>query len=187
MDENIADGAPADRARARRRGGFDPTPEMVAMIEPEAALASAKGGAGRKPSLCWRRFAKPPPRPGRGCWRARCRSSWRASGSPTVRSSSIPAAPSSRYDKIHMFDVDLAGGESYRESATIGPAIARCSPNALGHARHDGLLRHALSESLPHAGPGRGDVHHGAVGIHAADRQAHWQVLLRARAIETGC
>src|SRR3970040_344013 len=24
-----------------------------------------------------------------------------------------------RYDKIHLFDVDLAGGESYRESATV--------------------------------------------------------------------
>jgi predicted amidohydrolase len=37
-----------------------------------------------------------------------------------------------RYDKIHMFDVDLANGESYRESRSYRPARRRCSPTCRG-------------------------------------------------------
>ena len=37
-----------------------------------------------------------------------------------------------RYDKIHMFDVDLANGESYRESRTYRPAILPWSPTCRG-------------------------------------------------------
>ena len=37
-----------------------------------------------------------------------------------------------RYDKIHMFDVDLAGGESYRESNTYRPASLPLSPTCHG-------------------------------------------------------
>ena len=37
-----------------------------------------------------------------------------------------------RYDKIHMFDVDLAGGESYRESHSYRPGERRCSPTCRG-------------------------------------------------------
>jgi len=37
-----------------------------------------------------------------------------------------------RYDKIHMFDVDLANGESYRESPTTAPASLPSPPTCLG-------------------------------------------------------
>jgi len=42
-------------------------------------------------------------------------------------------AVAARYDKIHLFDVDLPGGESYRESATIAPGAcaAHRAPNGL--------------------------------------------------------
>ena len=36
------------------------------------------------------------------------------------------------YDKIHMFDVQLAGGESYRESSTFKPGERRCWPRRRG-------------------------------------------------------
>jgi predicted amidohydrolase len=36
------------------------------------------------------------------------------------------------YDKIHMFDVQLAGGESYRESSTFRRASVRCWPRRRG-------------------------------------------------------
>ena len=37
-----------------------------------------------------------------------------------------------RYDKIHMFDVDLAGGESYRESRSYRPGERPWSPTCRG-------------------------------------------------------
>ena len=51
-----------------------------------------------------------------------------------------------RYDKIHLFDVDLPSGERYRESNTVAPgAAAGCRDSPLGTARPDGVLRFALS------------------------------------------
>ena len=63
-----------------------------------------------------------------------------------------------RYDKIHMFDVDLDGGESYRESAAYRPGEAAVLAEAAGlRLGHDDLLRPAVSASLPRPrrGPGR--------------------------------
>ena len=49
----------------------------------------------------------------------------RTGGSSTARCwSRRTAAVRARYDKIHMFDVDLDGGESYRESAAYRPGEA---------------------------------------------------------------
>ena len=58
-----------------------------------------------------------------------------------------------RYDKIHLFDVDVPGRrESYRESATMAPGSAACvSRHADRPARSRGLLRHALPGALPPA------------------------------------
>ena len=43
-----------------------------------------------------------------------------------------------KYDKIHMFDIDLPGGESYRESNAYRPGGAdRRRRDAVGRARHD--------------------------------------------------
>lgn len=91
------------------------------------------------------------------------------------------------YDKIHMFDVDLAGGESWRESAIYGPG-ERCVVADLGQAR----LGLGICYDLRFAGLFRTQVHAGAdiLTVPAAftrqTGEAHWAVLLRARAIETG-
>jgi deaminated glutathione amidase len=92
-----------------------------------------------------------------------------------------------RYDKIHMFDVDLAGGESYRESRSYRPgelAVAADLPwGRLGVTICYDLRFPALYRALAEAGAS-------FIAIPAAftrqTGEAHWQVLMRARAIETG-
>jgi len=93
-----------------------------------------------------------------------------------------------RYDKIHMFDVDLAGGESYRESANYRPGdlavIADLPWGRLGVTICYDLRFPALYRALAEAGAS-------FLAIPAAftkqTGEAHWQVLMRARAIENGC
>jgi len=93
-----------------------------------------------------------------------------------------------RYDKIHMFDVDLANGESYRESRSYTPgesAVAADLPwGRLGlticyDLRFPGLYR-ALAEA--------GSVFLAIPSSFTKQTgEAHWHVLNRARAIENGC
>ena len=94
-------------------------------------------------------------------------------------------AVAARYDKIHMFDVDLATGESWRESAAYAPGEAvvtvDCPVGRLGLTICYDLRFPALFEAL---GRKRCDV----IGIPAAFTRptgaAHWHVMQRARAIE---
>jgi deaminated glutathione amidase len=93
-----------------------------------------------------------------------------------------------RYDKIHMFDVDLAGGESYRESNNYRPGdvavIADLPWGRLGVTICYDLRFPALYRALAEAGAS-------FLAIPAAftkqTGEAHWHVLMRARAIENGC
>jgi predicted amidohydrolase len=93
-----------------------------------------------------------------------------------------------KYDKIHMFDIDLGNGESYRESANYQPGESavisdlpwgRIGLTICYDMRFPALYR-ALAES-------------GAAFLTAPSAftrktgEAHWHVLLRARAIENGC
>ena len=93
-----------------------------------------------------------------------------------------------RYDKIHLFDVDLGNGESYRESATIAPGdravIAKTPWGPIGLTVCYDLRFPHLYRTLAQRGAN-------FIAIPAAftrtTGQAHWHVLQRARAIETGC
>ena len=93
-----------------------------------------------------------------------------------------------RYDKIHMFDVDLAGGESYRESATFLPGeaavLADLPWGRLGLTVCYDLRFPALYRALAKAGA---DFLTVPAAFTRVTGEAHWHVLLRARAIETGC
>ncbi len=91
------------------------------------------------------------------------------------------------YDKIHMFDVDLAGGESYRESTTYRPGgsavLAETRFGRIGMTVCYDLRFPQLYRALAQAGAELLAV------PSAFTRQtgaAHWHVLLRARAVETG-
>jgi deaminated glutathione amidase len=93
-----------------------------------------------------------------------------------------------RYDKIHMFDVDLAGGESYRESNTYRPGelamLADLPWGRLGLTVCYDLRFPALYRALAEAGAS-------FLAIPSAftrqTGEAHWHVLQRSRAIENGC
>ena len=93
-----------------------------------------------------------------------------------------------RYDKIHMFDVDLAGGESYRESRSYRAgdlAISADLPwGRLGLTICYDLRFPALYRALAEAGAS-------FLAIPSAftrqTGEAHWHVLMRARAIENTC
>jgi deaminated glutathione amidase len=93
-----------------------------------------------------------------------------------------------RYDKIHMFDVDLAGGESYRESSGFRPG-ARAVTAAAAGARigmtvcYDLRFPH-LYRDLAKAGA---EILTVPAAFTVPTGRAHWEVLLRARAVETGC
>lgn len=93
-----------------------------------------------------------------------------------------------RYDKIHMFDVDLPNGESYRESATFRPGtravVADLPFGRLGLSICYDLRFAYLYRSLAHSGASFLAV---PAAFTVPTGQAHWHVLLRARAIETGC
>ncbi len=93
-----------------------------------------------------------------------------------------------RYDKIHMFDVELGGGESYRESKGYRPgeqAISVDTPwGKLGLTICYDMRFPALYRSLAAAGAVILTV---PSAFTVPTGRAHWEVLLRARAIETGC
>ncbi|NJL07277.1 MAG: carbon-nitrogen hydrolase family protein [Methylacidiphilales bacterium] len=93
-----------------------------------------------------------------------------------------------RYDKIHMFDVDLAGGESYRESESFAPGdaavLADLPWGRIGLSICYDLRFPALYRALAEAGASFLAV---PAAFTRQTGEAHWHVLLRARAIETGC
>lgn len=104
---------------------------------------------------------------------------------------SFMVAPSgviaARYDKIHLFDIDLGEGRVYHESATIAPGagavIAPCAEGLIG-------LSICYDIRFPHLY--RAYAQSGAEMIAApaaftrVTGEAHWHVLQRARAIENG-
>jgi predicted amidohydrolase len=93
-----------------------------------------------------------------------------------------------RYDKIHMFDVDLANGETYRESVTFRPgeqAVTADLPwGKVGLTVCYDVRFAYLYRALAQAGASFLTV---PAAFTRPTGQAHWHVLLRARAIETGC
>jgi len=93
-----------------------------------------------------------------------------------------------RYDKIHMFDVDLPNGETYRESNGVRPgeqAVVAATPwGGLGLTICYDVRFAYLHRALAQAGAVMLTV---PAAFTVPTGQAHWHVLLRARAIETGC
>ncbi len=184
----------ADLVRRARDAGaaFIATPENTAMIEPRRAQKWQQADQARDPhSLTFMRDL------------ARETGAMLLVGSLTVKPE--PDDPDQRlanrsyliggdgaviahYDKIHMFDVDLANGESYRESSQFRPgdrAVVAPTPwGPVGLSICYDLRFPALYRALAQAGAR-------IITIPAAftvpTGTAHWHVLIRARAIETGC
>lgn len=115
-----------------------------------------------------------------------------AAGEGKIHNRSVLFGPDgrihARYDKINLFDVQLGAGEAYTESATVapgaravlakGPADLRLGMTVCYDLRFPELYRAlAIAGAEVIAVPSAFTVPTG---------QAHWEVLLRARAIETG-
>lgn len=92
-----------------------------------------------------------------------------------------------RYDKLHMFDVTVSDTESYRESAAFRPgdaAVVGDGPWPVGMTVCYDLRFAQLYRDLAKAGA---QVLTVPAAFNDTTGAAHWEVLLRARAIETGC
>ena len=93
-----------------------------------------------------------------------------------------------RYDKIHMFDVNVSETEVYRESAGYRPGnravLAETPFGKLGMTVCYDLRFPALYRRLAQAGA---DILTVPAAFNHITGAAHWETLLRARAIETGC
>ncbi len=99
-----------------------------------------------------------------------------------------PEGIQARYDKIHMFDVDLPGDESYRESATYQagdqPVVASTPFGKIGLSICYDLRFPYLYRRLAHLGAQLIAIPSSFTKVTG---EAHWHTLMRARAIETGC
>ena len=187
MAANVA--AAAESARRARAAGAEliATPENVSMVVlgRDRILANARTEADHPALAAFRDLAAEI-------------GAWLLVGSLTIRLDETQAANRSlliapdgsiaaRYDKIHMFDVDLPGGESYRESETFRPgsraALAETPWGRIG-------LTVCYDVRFPHLYRNLAQAGARVVTVPAAftrqTGEAHWHVLLRARAIETG-
>lgn len=97
-------------------------------------------------------------------------------------------AVAARYDKIHMFDVTVSETEAYRESAGYRPGgqavVAETPFGRIGMTVCYDVRFPYLHRALAQAGAQILTV---PAAFNHITGAAHWEVLLRARAIETGC
>ena len=163
-------------------------PENVALMEHRTALVQASAAPldSHPAAAFFRRLAEDT-----GVWLL-AGSMAASAGEGRIANRSLLIDPAgtivATYDKIHMFDVDLPTGESYRESEAFRPGgqavVAETPWGGLGMTVCYDLRFPQLYRALAHAGarlitvPAAFTKHTG---------EAHWHVLLRARAIETGC
>jgi predicted amidohydrolase len=91
------------------------------------------------------------------------------------------------YDKLHLFDVDLATGESWRESAAYAPGgravVAETPAGPLGLSICYDLRFPDLYRALTDAGARLLSI---PAAFTVPTGEAHWHILMRARAVEAG-
>ena len=170
------------------RADFIALPEVFALIQPDRAKLVAEAFAEEDhPGLAaCRNLARET-----GVWILAGSLSVRA-GDQRVANRSLLLDPTGeiagRYDKIHMFDVDIGEGESYRESDTYRAGAESCIAalpwGNLGMTICYDLRFPQLYRLLAQAGA---DFLSVPSAFTRPTGRAHWSVLLRARAIETGC
>ncbi|HEX3500570.1 MAG TPA: carbon-nitrogen hydrolase family protein [Stellaceae bacterium] len=182
--------AATDLIRRARDAGADliMTPEITGMFEPkrDRHLAKATDEAANPALAAFRDLARET-------------GAWLLLGSTPIKleaeclaNRSFLLAPdgaiAARYDKIHMFDVDLKNGESYRESALYRPGeasvLAALPWGTLGMTVCYDLRFPYLYRALAQAGA---DFLSIPAAFTVPTGNAHWHVLQRARAIENGC
>jgi len=189
VDPNLA--TIADMTRRARDGGagFILTPEVSVMLEPKREPKFAKAEDEARPHALpyLAELARET-----GAWLLIGSMAVKLADDDRLANRSYLFAPdgsiAARYDKIHMFDVNLAGGESYRESSQFRPGsetVVVETPFArVGLSVCYDLRFPALYRTLAQAGA---EILTVPSAFAVPTGRAHWHTLLRARAIETGC
>ncbi len=187
VEANIAEAEELVRAAAAAGADYVLTPEMTNLVERDRArLMAVTTGEEHDPTL--KRMSEVARE--LGLWihlGARAGKTPAGKAAPRALLSGPDGTLKARYDKIHLFDVDLPNGESWRESRTYEggtEAVVTDLPwIRLGFSICYDLRFPGLFNALAKAGAGM-------IAIPAAftrqTGEAHWQVLQRARAIETG-
>jgi predicted amidohydrolase len=188
VDRNLADAATLIREAAAKGAQYVQTPEITTLMELERQrlFAAVRPEQGNPAVACFSALAAE-----LGLW-LHIGSMAVLAGGGKVANRSLLFDPdgeiAARFDKIHMFDVELPGGESYRESRNYQPGgagvLARLPWGTLGLTVCYDLRFPQLYRALAKAG-----AEYLAIPS-AFTRQtgeAHWHVLVRARAIENGC
>lgn len=176
--------------RARDAGGdLIMTPEVCAMLEPRRKLAATKVELEDSNAALetFKDLAKET-----GAWLLIGSMAVKLSDEERFANRSFLVTPEgkvvAKYDKIHMFDVDVAEGESYRESRGYRPGdhatLADTPWGALGMTVCYDMRFPYLYRELAKAGA---DFLTAPSAFTVPTGRAHWHVLLRARAIENGC
>ncbi len=185
-EANIAEATRHIRRAVADGAEFVATPEMTNVIEPRRSLLWEKVRDETK-DLSVAALAAV----------ARELGIWLSVGSLALRSGdrlvnrSLLYAPdgriAARYDKVHLFDVALPNGESYRESGSYDggtrAVTADVGPIRLGLTICYDLRFPQLYLALAGAGASVFTIPSAFTRVTG---EAHWHVLLRARAIETG-
>jgi len=186
VDKNIADATALIRKAAKGGADYVQTPEMTILMELDRArlLAAARPEDGNAALAHFQALARE-------------LAIWLHIGSMPVLLANDKLANRSfllspegqiaaRYDKIHMFDVDLGGGESYKESANYQPGrhavIADLPWGPIGLTICYDLRFPQLYRALARAGAKFLAV---PAAFTRPTGMAHWHTLVRARAIES--
>jgi deaminated glutathione amidase len=188
MAPSIAALEPLIRAAAKDKAQFILLPEMAAMLEPDSAqvLAKAKSEAEDPALKSFRALARDTQ-----TWVLVGSLLFKEPGKARMVNRSLLVDPSgaitARYDKLHLFDVDVGDGQFYKESATVEPgerAVLGATPwGLMGFSICYDLRFAYLYRALAQAGAAMLAV---PAAFTYATGKAHWHILARARAIETG-
>lgn len=187
MAANIADASAMIREAAGKGAAYIQTPENTCLMAPDGgAKLSLTFPEDKDPALpAFRKLAEE-------------LGVWLHIGSLAIKVSDTHVANRSflispkgeiaaRYDKVHLFDVDLPNGEVYRESSTVAPGdslvTAELPWGRLGLSICYDLRFPQLHRALAKEGA---EILSVPAAFTWKTGSAHWHVLLRARAIEAG-
>jgi predicted amidohydrolase len=187
VNENIATASKLIREAAKAGAAFIATPENTTLMAPDGGAKLEKSfSEERDPALpAFRALAEE-----LGVWLLIGSLAIKVSDTKTANRSFLidpKGAIAARYDKIHLFDVDLPSGEKYRESNTVAggnrAVLADLPWGKMGLTICYDLRFPRLYRKLAKAGAQILTV---PSAFTETTGKAHWHVLLRARAIENG-
>ena len=187
IDENLAAARTWILRAADEKAQFISTPENTTLMAPDGGAKMARSfEESRDPTLpVFRDLARET-----GAWLLIGSLSIKLHESKTANRSFLidpKGEIAARYDKIHLFDVDLPSGEHYRESNTVNggdrAVVARTPWGIFGLTVCYDLRFPQLYRSLAHR---EAVVLTVPSAFTETTGKAHWHTLLRARAIENG-